>query len=132
MTQPISIPPNITLTTDQYTSLVALARRGTQDQVPLEAFLISIEKANGITRYLLWVRWQELDSPLPPTTRFPTHWPPELQRLIQQINQPVSLAQVNQVLATYAKNPTNVMVTPDPNALLGWSTLAQYFPGETD
>lgn len=132
MSQPVSLPNTITMTLDQYTSLVALARNGRPDQVSLEQFLIGIEKANNITRYLLWVRWQSLDTPLPPTAKFPTNWPPNLQRLIQQINQPISLVQVNQVLTQYATNPVNVMVTSDPNALLGWQTLAQHFPGETD
>jgi hypothetical protein len=134
MTQPVNLPANITLTLGQYTSLVGLARTGVQnkDQIVLEDFLVSIEKANGITRYLLWVRWQERDEPLPPTVSFPTNWPPNLQRIIQQINRPVALADVNQILAAYAKSPINVMVTSDPNAILGWSTLGQFFNGEVD
>lgn len=136
MTQPVSLPANITMTLDQYASLVALARLGAAlkgpDQLELEQFLVSIEKANNIIRYLLWVRWQEKDEPLPPTARFPTNWPPNLSHIIQQINQPISLAQVNAVLTQYANNPINVMVTPDPNSLLGWLTLAQAFPGEVD
>ena len=135
MTQP-TLPSSITMTLDQYTSLVALARDGAkargQNQGALETFLISIEKANSITRYLMWVRWQELDAPLPPNTRFPTNWPPNLSHLIQQINKPISLADVNAAVTQYAKNPTNVMVTKDPGATLGWTQLAAAFPGETD
>lgn len=129
---PVNLPANITMTLDQYTSLVALARIGARyqnrEQTQLEQFLISIEQANGIKRYLLWVQWQEADQPPPPTANFPTNWPPELRQLIQKINSPVSLQDVNNVLQQYAKNPVSTMVTPDPNGLLGWSLLAQYFP----
>jgi hypothetical protein len=129
---PINLPTNVTLTLAQYTSLVALAREGAKaknnDQVALEEFLVSIEEVNSITRYLLWVQWQEKDQPLPPRTSFPTNWPPELRKLIQKINSPVSLQDVKNILSQYATNPTSVMVTSDPNAMLGWSLLAQYFP----
>lgn len=129
---PVNLPANIVMTLDQYTSLVALARVGAQhrnqEQTQLEQFLVTIEKANSITRYLLWVQWQEADQPLPPRASFPTNWPPELRRLIQKINSPVSLQDVNNVLNQYAKNPVSPMVTPDPNALLGWTQVAQYFP----
>jgi hypothetical protein len=132
MTQPV--PTSLTLTTDQYTALVALARVGAQsqngDQLALEAFLVQIERNNGVTRYLLWVRWQELDEPLPATVSFPTNWPPNLSKSIQLLNRPVAKVDVEAVLTQYARNPTNVMVTPDPNALLGWSTLDQYFNNE--
>jgi hypothetical protein len=136
MTQPVNVPSNLTLTITQYTALVALARVGAvmqnADQTALEQFLVSIEKANGVTRYLLWVRWQELDEPLPSNVSFPTTWPSNLSQMIQIINRPVALTDVQAVLTSKAKNPTNVMVTPDPNAALGWSTLNQFFNGEVD
>jgi hypothetical protein len=52
--------------------LVEAANRyvGTDANKPreLEAFLKNIEKQNDITRSFLAVRWQELDEPLPPRT----------------------------------------------------------------
>ncbi len=125
-------PPTFTLTLEQYTALVALARQGTtsiDQQQNLEQFLISIEKANGVTRYLLWVQWQEAGQILPPTTKFPEVWPPELRRLIQQINRPIALADVQALLAEVATNPTNIVVTPDPAANVGWTPLNTFFPG---
>ena len=127
MLAPPVLPSTISMSLDQYTSLVALARAGTRDAVGLESFLITIEKANNLTRYLLWVQWQELDAPLPPGTRFPEVWPPNLRQLIQTINAPISQTDVNNVLAQYATNPTNVNVTTDPAALLGWVTVEAYF-----
>ena len=125
-------PVNFTLTSEQYTALVAMARKGVNrhsqvDQQTLEQFLISIEKANGVTRYLLWVQWQELDAPVPATAKFPTEWPPNLRQLIQQINTPISYQRVLDTLATYAKNPQAILVTTDPGAVLGWTDVKTYF-----
>lgn len=128
----MTVPANFTLTIEQYQALVALARQGTtsSDQtLQLEQFLISIEKANGVTRYLLWVQWQELEQALPPTTKFPEQWPPNLRQRIQQLDRPVGMADVQAVLKVNAKKPTNVLVTTDPAAMVGWTPLATYFPG---
>lgn len=90
---------DITLTTQQYESLVALARKGAElegtirmyETDPtlrplwekartqygydpnlvrnLERFLRTIEKSNGIQRYFLAVRWTEANQPLPPRVK---------------------------------------------------------------
>lgn len=87
---------NITLTKQQYESLIALARKGAQLEGTirayeldptlrlmwekartqygwdvnlirdLESFLKNIEKDNGIVRYFVGVRWTEAGAPLPP------------------------------------------------------------------
>lgn len=124
------------LTQQQYEALIALAREGTKDAdgnvvqdkaLRLDAFLKSIEKDNGITRHALWVRWQETDSPLPPTTNFPEVWPPLLTHYIELISRPIARADVDAVVAAKARRPLTVMVTKDPAALVGWTTLDDYF-----
>ena len=123
--------PSFTLTLEEYQALVALARAGTtsDDQArKLEQFLVEIEKNNGVVRYSLWVQWQELEQALPPTTKFPEQWPPELRQRIELINRPVALSDVQTVLDHHAKKPTNVVVTPDPAALVGWTPVEVYFP----
>jgi hypothetical protein len=115
---------------EQYEALIALARRGTttdQEKRELDSFLASIEKANGVVRYKLWVQWQEADAPLPPTAQFPDTWPPELRRYIEFISRPVARTDVDQLLRVFAKNPVNVLVTPDPAAKVGWTKLADFF-----
>lgn len=121
---------DITMTLEQYQALVALSRRGTSSsdqQLSLEEFLVDIEKKNGIIRYLLWVQWQELEQALPPTVKFPEVWPPELRRLLQQINRPIARADVDAVLSAAAKKPTNILVTRDPAALVGWTPIDVFF-----
>lgn len=121
---------DFTLSLGQYEALVALARRGVltaQQKRDLDAFLVTIEKANGVTRYKLWVQWQEADAPLPPTARFPENWPPELREYIEFISRPVARSDVDQVVKRKARNAVNVMVTPDPAALVGWTKVEDFF-----
>jgi|SRR5580658_3194508 hypothetical protein len=128
--------PTFTLQQDQYEALIELARRGTFDAkgqvIPdsaraLNTWLQLIEKQNGITRSSLWIQWQEVDSPVPPTASFPRTWPPELRYFLQLVTRPILRSDVNDVITARARNPVNILVTPDPGAELGWVTLDQYF-----
>jgi hypothetical protein len=118
-----------TLTQEQYEALIALAREGAAPDrlVELEEWLKEIEDANGITRSFLWVQWQEADAPLPPGTRFPEEWPPELRRSIELITRRVARADVDAVLDQYANDPVTVLVTPDPAGRVGWTPVDDFF-----
>ena len=125
-----------TLTREAYEALIALAREGTKDsdgQVTpsksraLDSFLKSIERDNGITRDGVWVQWQELDLPLPAGTRFPEIWPPTMRVYIEYVTRKVCRADVDAALASNATNPTSVLVTKDPGAIVGWTELATFF-----
>lgn len=129
---------NITLNEEQYSALVQLAREGAraasddprvaQDRIMrLEDFFRSIEKSNGVTRYLLWVQWQETDNPLPPTVRFPESWPPTQRQLIERLDRPIAKVDVDNLLAANAKKPVTVLVTVDPAGLVGWTEYDVYF-----
>lgn len=113
-----------------YEALIALARKGAEspdEQRRLDTFLRSLEKANGVIRHGLWVQWQEQDQPLPPTARFPEKWPPEMRFLIELISRPIARLDVEAVLKQKARKPVTVLVTKDPGATVGWSTLDQFF-----
>jgi len=119
-----------TLSQEQYEALVAYAQRGASspsDAVALDAFLQDIEASNGITRHTLWIQWQEQDQPLPPSASFPSSWPPSLRYRLELLTRPIARADVLQVLATRARKPVNVLVTPDPGATLGWTRLEDFF-----
>lgn len=154
--------PHIELTYQEYESLVYLSREGARlkgfmeavQQDPrlrhlaaaaheygyqdtaqtrnLEEFLQNVEKQNGIKRYFVAVRWQELDAPLPPrvagaATRFPENWPPNLQGTLELLTRPICRADVDAYLARHASKPTCVMVTTDPALLVGWSPIDGFF-----
>lgn len=128
-------PITLTLSQEDYEALIAYARQGAVDDagqinhekaIRLDHFLETIEKKNNITRYLVWVQWQELDAPLPANTRFPQVWPPELRILIEHVTRPISRADIDEVLASNAKNPTSVLFTTDAGATYGWTELDAY------
>lgn len=132
----MTAPSSISLTLEQYEALIALARQSTvnadgsinqQAANVLNAFLASIEQANGITRSSLWIRWQDPTAPLPPGVRFPETWPPTLQFFLQLITRPIAKTDVQTVVNGKTANAVNIMVTPDPAALVGWTQLGSFF-----
>ena len=121
---------NFTLSQEQYEALISLARTGasTPDALrALERFLKDIEKSNGIVRNALWIQWQELDQPLPAGIQFPATWPPEMRFYLELVSRPIAKSDVNNVIKIRASKPTNILVTPDPGGLVGWTPLDTYF-----
>lgn len=130
------MPFSIQLNQADWETLIEYARQGTLNAdgsvmqtkaLGLDAWIRMIEKANNLSRYVLWVQWQEQGAPLPPGTDFPDRWPPELRHLITLVTRPITRSDVDAVLATLARQPTNVLVTSDPAANVGWTELAVYF-----
>lgn len=126
------------LSQQEYEALIALARESTKDAdgnvlsekaLRLDEFLKLIEKKNGVTRDGLWVQWQEMNQPLPPATDFPDKWPPEMRYYIELVTRRVARVDVEAVLTARASKPHNVLVTRDPGARVGWTTLDSYFVG---
>lgn len=124
------------LSQGEYETLIEYARRGTlntdgtvnQDRaLGLDAWLRLIEQKNDVERHLVWVQWQEQDAPLPPGTTFPKKWPPELRANISLISRPIAKSDVISMLSAKARNPTSILVTNDPAALVGWSSLDVFF-----
>jgi hypothetical protein len=132
----MTAPSSISLSLEEYEALISLAQQSTLNPdgslnqtkaAQLAAFLAQIERENNITRYSLWVRWQDPNAPLPPGIRFPETWPPNLQRFIQFLTRPIAQSDVMQAVTAMTANPQNIMVTPDPAGLVGWTQLAAYF-----
>jgi len=121
---------DMTLTLQQYEALISLAREGASDEHALrrlESFLREIESANGIERDIVWVQWQELDQPLPPTVRFPETWPPDQRRRVELVSRNICRADVDAVVSAHATQPTNILCTRDPGATLGWTPIDDFF-----
>ena len=121
---------NVTLTLEQYTALATLARAGctnVDQSRSLEVFLRDIDKSNGVTRNVLLVQWQELDSPLPAGTRFPEKWPPEMRALLERTDRSISKSDVIDMVNAKAKNPHEIMVTRDVAGIVGWTKLEDFF-----
>ena len=124
------MPSSVTLTIEQYEALVFLARKGagTSDaKRVLENFLKDVDKTNGVTRYFLKARWQELGAALPKITSFPTTWPPELELDLERTDRPIAKVDVEEAVNKKASKPENIMVTRDPAGIAGWTKLDQFF-----
>lgn len=126
----------LTLLQHEYESLIELARQGTLNPdgsvnqskaLSLDSFLRALETRNGVTRYFIWVQWQEQNQPLPPTTDFPAKWPPEMRQPLALVTRPIARADVDALLKVKAKSPTSVLVTRDPAGLVGWTELDVFF-----
>lgn len=118
------------LSIEQYEALIALARTGANTPsriVELDQWLRLIETQNGIIRDFVLVQWQELSGQLPPSTRFPTSWPPQLRHSIELLTRPICRADVDAVLAKYASEPLSVLVTRDPAGIVGWTAVDDFF-----
>lgn len=129
------MPFPISLSRQEYEALIALAREstlnddGSVDQnkaVQLDRFLQEIETNNGIERDRVWIQWQEMDQPLPPSTDFPDVWPPEMRYFIELVTRKICRADVDAVIETQATNPVNILVTRDPAARVGWTELDDF------
>lgn len=119
------------LTLEQYESLVELARKGMMGNPhglsTLESWFKLIEKQNGIVRDFLLVQWQELSQPLPPGTKFPEVWPPQLRKVIELVTRPIARVDVDDILKRYASEPLSVLVTRDPAGIVGWTAVDDFF-----
>jgi hypothetical protein len=115
---------------EEYSALIFLSKKYITDAEELrrvDSYHRSIETKNGIVRYLLRVRWQELEAPLPPMASFPRVWPPELDLTIEKVAIPIARYDVEQALKQKASKPFNVMVTKDPAGIVGWTKIDDYF-----
>ncbi len=126
----------IQLDQNEYESLIELARRGAiqadgtvhaDSARALNQWLEYIEKKNGITRYFVWVQWQEQDAPLPAGTNFPTKWPPEMRAPLATVSRPIARIDVEALVQAKAKKPTSILVTKDPAGVVGWTELDAFF-----
>lgn len=122
----------IQMTLEQYGALVFQARQGTKDPdeaVALAQFLAAIDKDNGITRFILWVRWQDLAAPVPPGFRdLSTTWPPGMEGSIERTDRPIAKKDVLEYLSQKTRKYGQVLVTRDPAKRVGWTELEVYFP----
>lgn len=121
-----------TLLQSEYEALISLAQAGAAAQSAdkvraLNDFLQMVERRNGVIRSIVWVQWQEVDSPLPPGTNFPDTWPPEMRRKIELITRPVARVDVDQVVAQYARQPENILCTRDPAGIIGYTPIDDFF-----
>lgn len=113
----------VTLTRPQYDALMSAALAGNTAEVARLRDII--DKANGIKRYFLYVRWQDVGGRPPPLIELGKGWPPN-QTYKMELDRPIARADVDAIVAKAAVNPVSVMVTPDRAGIVGWSLIDDY------
>lgn len=113
---------DVTFTREQYDALRdAFDNRNNE---LLEQVLEVIERENGILRFVLHIRWQEVGGVPTPANQF-LDWPPN-QTFTLVLSRPPTALDVQDVLRNQATNYTGVMVSADPAGELGWKTLEAF------
>jgi hypothetical protein len=114
---------NIIMTRAQYDALLAAAHAG--NTIEVDRLRDLIDEANGIVRYKLWIRWQDVGGRPPPRIELGKGWPSN-QTYFLELERKITRLDVDDALRNNAKNPVSVMVTPDPNATVGWTLINDY------
>jgi hypothetical protein len=112
----------ISMSRDQYETLLAYANRHRDDAEGLADLQRSIDATNGVRRYSLFVRWMEQGGSAPSRISIGRGWPPTQQFLLT-LDRPIERADVDTVLDTQARRPVYVTVTKDVNGVVGWTEL---------
>jgi hypothetical protein len=122
----LRVMANITMTREQYEALCTLAKAA--DQPSAFSLQRTIDTANGVRRFFLNVRWQNVGGQPPTRIELGKGWPVD-QTYQLELERPISRHDVDDILRINAINPVSVMVTPDRYGIVGWSLLNDYeFP----
>lgn len=113
----------ISMTRQQYEALYRLAREHNSSEA--NALRQDIDDDNGIARFFLWIRWQDVTGAIPTHLNSFMNWPPEQQFLLELDRTP-ERNDVDAVLRDQAVNPAVVFVTPDPQGVVGWTEIENY------
>lgn len=108
------------ITREQYEALLNLARQQSPEQTQQISDLI--DRVNGITRYHLHLRWQDVGGQPPPRIELGKGWPVETTIHLVQ-DRPFASSDVDEFFENNTINPVTIHVTKDPNGELGWYEL---------
>lgn len=90
------------------------------------ALIREINVANGVTEYVVRIRWLDRAHPHPrPTVDPPAAWPPELtDRLVQ--TSPIRKEDIEALVARKSAQPIAIHVTRDPAGVVGWMDISAW------
>lgn len=114
---------DVTMTRSQYEALLGLA--DSIFSVDVRKLRDAIDAANGVVRYQVLVRWQDVGGKYPPRIDLGLGWPQQLSGKLE-LERPISKEDVLDFLASRANNPVSVMVTTDEDGVVGWTELDEF------
>jgi hypothetical protein len=116
---------------ESYMALVSLAYEGVEGDPDktrnLSAFLSKLEKDTGITRFSIYVAWDDLTKPVPATVKFPETWPPKQKVLLTRYDRAYIKKDVVDYVAKHGVAYANILVTKDLGGQIGWQKLDDFF-----
>lgn len=112
----------VTLSDSTYDALLYAALRGDVSEV--RRVLQRVADDNATTRYRLHLQWVDADIRVPP--RGVTSWPP-VEREVLVLDRPIERADVTDFVSRRTARPVDILVTPDPDGVVGWTTIDHFF-----
>jgi hypothetical protein len=114
------------ITEAQLVALLRYAEPGAASLDETAQFLVlrtAIDDLNGISRYTLSIKWQSVPQgpPPPDVTEYPV-----MQTATLTLTRPITRNDVDERLRGETTGAGLVLVTPDPQALVGWTVLEDY------
>jgi hypothetical protein len=97
-----------------------------EDTGELTTVFDRVDNQNDLTRYYLYIKWQEGGARRPGPNDPITDWPPWLFQWFVQYER-FTREFVDDFLEREAINPIYVLVTDDPSGEVGWYTLDEFF-----
>jgi hypothetical protein len=111
------------ITRDQYDALLQAAL--TLDTKEVLRIRDIVDTANSISRYVLYLRWQDVGGTPPRRIELGKPWPEDSTKLLE-MDRPISKQDVLAVVTRAAANPVSIMVTPDRLGVVGWTLIDDF------
>jgi len=120
------------MSTEDFTTLVAWAELYGQSQsnsyyVTIRDRVEKIERANGVTRYFLFVRWRDRNSPFVTQDSDTSDWPPQYTHELLRYTSPWTEDEVMASITQVTPHPFDIQVTEDRSGTVGWTDIASYY-----
>lgn len=95
--------------------------------VSIRELVEKIEKANGLTRYFLALRWKDRGSGVYSPSQYQDEWPPTLRLDISRYTGPWTYDGVMEAITAKTPNPFGVEITTDRTGTAGWTDIDTFF-----
>lgn len=114
---------SLIITREQLDALFFAADAG--DMSTVKTTVATIDKANNVTRYSLFVRWQEVTGE-PESYVNDRRDYPSFKRNRLNMTRVITREDVLALVAQFASSSTNIQVTPDVSGAIGWTEIDVY------
>jgi hypothetical protein len=124
--------PTVTMSLEDFTTLASWAELYGQSQsnswyVTIRERVEKIERANGITRYFLFVHWRDRNSPFVTQDSDTSDWPPLFTTQLMRYTIPWTRDEVMAAITQVTPHPFDIQVTEDRSGTVCWTDIDTYY-----